>query len=87
MVRQNFYVHIDFLEGRPISLNISYHRWSFDESEDQRKEILSKLQIAGFKLSHDKYSINANKTVKVESNTTIKELEKTVEKALAEYPQ
>jgi hypothetical protein len=84
---KNFYVHIDFLEGRPISLNISYHQWSFDESEDQKKEILSKLQKAGFKLGRDKYSINANKTIKVESNATIKELEKTVEKAFAEYPQ
>jgi hypothetical protein len=84
---KNFYAHIDFLEGRPVSLNISYRRWSFDESEDQRKEIISKLQISGFRPSHDEYSINANKTVKVESNATIKELEKTVEKELAEYPQ
>lgn len=82
---KNFYVGIDFLKGRPTALNINYHNWSFDESGDKGKQISSRLQIAGFKLSSHKYSLNANKIVKVESNATNEDLKKTVEKALAKY--
>lgn len=84
---KSFYVQANFLEGRPISLVIGYRRWFYGESQSAMKATCSKLQRAGFNVSQDKDFVSANETLNVEGNKTLKELEKSVMEAFAEYPQ
>ena len=81
---KNFYVQVDLTEGKPTLLNVEYYRWFHDENEDMRKTILSKLKRGAFKVSQDKWSISANKIIKINGDKTIKELEEIVRKALKE---
>jgi hypothetical protein len=82
---KNFYVDVDFIEGKPTSLTIRYHRWFDDENKNMRKTILSKLESAAFGVRQNKWSISASKTMKTNENKSVKELEDVVRKVLEKY--
>jgi hypothetical protein len=84
---KNFYVDIAFSEGNPASLIIRYHRWSDNENDSIKKEILPELKRSKFNVRQDTSFISANKILRIEGTRTIKELEVILRKALEKYGQ